>query len=799
MLKLDAGSLAFSAAVASVVSALIIGTINSWERDRRSALLFAGAMALFGVGSLIALSNDSRISVAPFIVGNSVTFASVLLLHAGTCSLVGRRPPLVGYMLYATIYVAAYLLLVRLPGEANLRIAVVSLLRMPILLHAALILGRSDIWRRSRGITLLIVIYVGWCLTLLIRGLVAAFIDSPMVTFNSLLGGQTFYFIVLGLGNVGIASALLLIEGQNRADDLEHQVIAKTELLRRREMELRLIHDAATVAICFIDAQGIIQQANQFMADLFQDPLNELIGRHYLMLVDPEERSVAAEKLTVALTDRDLITDLERRYIRSDQTLFWGHLTARPLIDIQGALTGMVAVIADITERRKTEQRIQFLAHHDPLTGLPNRLLVEDRFLQTLSRAERAKKKAALVFIDLDHFKEVNDSLGHDVGDDLLREVARRLESTLRDTDTISRHGGDEFLIILAEIRDVETITEVVEKVLTQLKQPVVLNGHEITVSSSIGVAVAPDDGRTFESLLKKADTAMYHGKEAGRNTYRFYSEQMNVATLAQIEVRNGLRRALEENGFLIRYQPQVDLASGQLVGAEALLRWQRAEGDEVDPAQFIAIAEESGLILSIGRWVLREALIDLRRWQNAGLSDISMAVNLSPAQFKRGQVGDMVLDVLAETGADARWLELELTELTLLTQGDFVHSVIDRLRREGARFALDDFGTGYAHLGALKDRKLDKLKIDGSIIHGIGSDPHSAAMVRALIDFTHGLGLKAVAEGVERAEELAFLQASGCDLAQGYFLSPPLSGEEFQRFAALQPSARLELEWAKK
>ena len=433
--------------------------------------------------------------------------------------------------------------------------------------------------------------------------------------------------------------------------------------------------------------------------------------------------------------------------------------------------------------RRVAEHQMEFLAHHDTLTGLPNRLLVQDRFEQAKAYADRAKLKVALLFLDLDNFKTINDSLGHTVGDALLKQIASRLGECVRDTDTISRQGGDEFLIVLPDLHDADAIAPVLAKIMEHLQQPFHAEGHELSTSVSIGIAIYPDDGSDFDTLLKKADMAMYRAKDAGGNTYSFFDEQMNVEAVENLAMRNGLKRAVARGEFVLHYQPQINLSDGVVVGAEALIRWNHPEFGMIPPARFIPVAEESGLIVPIGEWVMREACRQAMVWKQAGLPRLTMAVNLSAVQFTRGDLELAVINALEESGFDPNHLELELTESILIHNTESVLATVKRLKLLGVKLSIDDFGTGYSSLSYLKRFAVDKLKIDQSFIRDLATDPDDAAIIRAIIQMAHGLNLTTIAEGVENAGMLEQLRIFHCDEAQGYHFARPMPAQEFERF----------------
>jgi diguanylate cyclase (GGDEF)-like protein len=441
-----------------------------------------------------------------------------------------------------------------------------------------------------------------------------------------------------------------------------------------------------------------------------------------------------------------------------------------------------------LDQQEEHRRQLQYLAYHDVLTGLPNQLLVKDRLFQAIAFAERGGNRVALLFLDLDNFKTINDSLGHPVGDALLRAVAERMVGCLRDTDTLARQGGDEFLVILADVQTSDDIAAIAEKLLERLAVPFQIDGHELSTSASIGIAIHPDDSREFDTLLKKADTALYEAKAAGRNTYRFFTERMNVEASEYLQVRSGLRRALENREFALHYQPQVDLATGAVVGAEALIRWHHPQQGWIPPARFIPIAEDSGQIVAIGEWVLREACRQVAEWRAGGLPELTVAVNLSGVQFKRGNVERSVLAALQEFDLPAHLIELELTESILIRDTESVLATVRRLKDLGVRLSIDDFGTGYSSLSYLKRFNVDKLKIDQSFVRDFTTDADDAAIVRAIIEMARSLNLRTVAEGVETALVRDQLAACRCDEAQGYYFARPLPPAEF---AAYRQSAR--------
>jgi diguanylate cyclase (GGDEF)-like protein len=456
----------------------------------------------------------------------------------------------------------------------------------------------------------------------------------------------------------------------------------------------------------------------------------------------------------------------------------WLGVTA--VSDAGGRLTHYVGIFSDLSERKESAEKIEFLAHHDPLTALPNRILLHDRLDRALALAERQQTRVALLVLDIDRFKLVNDSLGHELGDQLLQAVAVRLHEYVRETDTVSRQGSDEFLVLLPDT-GIEGAERVVANLLKCVGgEPFRIAAHELAVTASVGVSLYPAHGRDGDTLVKHANTALEYAKNGGGNAHRFFTASMNVNTLERLHLETSLRLALDKGQFLLHYQPQASLSCGKIVGAEALLRWQHPEWGLLAPGRFIPVAEDSGLIVPIGEWVLREACRQARAWQEAGLARLTVAVNLSALQFKRTDLMATVTRALAESGLAPECLELELTESILIQDVDSALRVVREMRDMGLKLSIDDFGTGYSSLSYLQKLAVDKLKIDRSFVQGLsGDEGDSAAIVRAIIQLAHNLKLLTVAEGVETIEQLNFLRDHGCDEVQGYYLGRPVPADQ--------------------
>jgi len=451
-----------------------------------------------------------------------------------------------------------------------------------------------------------------------------------------------------------------------------------------------------------------------------------------------------------------------------------------PMYSREGLATGSVIVFRDVSAARAMTLEMTHSFEHDFLTGLPNRVLLNDRIGQAIALAPRHEKQVAVLFLDLDGFKHINDSLGHPVGDRLLQSIAKRLVGCVRNSDTVSRQGGDEFVVLLTEAEQWEDAAIVAARMLIAVSETHFIDSHDLHITTSIGVSVFPDDGEDAETLIKNADTAMYQAKENGRQSYQFFKPAMNVRAVERQSIGESLRRAVERREFVLNYQPKINLKTGGITGAEALIRWNHPTRGIVSPAQFIPIAEESGLIRPIGDWVLREACQQARSWVDAGLPLISMAVNVSATELRDETYVQRLYATLSRTGIDPRSLELELTESVLMKHAHSAAIILQALRRSGVQVALDDFGTGYSSLSYLRDFPIDSLKIDQSFVSEVVSAGDDTSIVTAVISMARSLDLRVVAEGVETQEQLQFLQAQECDEGQGYYFSRPVPAEEF-------------------
>lgn len=494
-----------------------------------------------------------------------------------------------------------------------------------------------------------------------------------------------------------------------------------------------------------------------------------------------DESAVSSRRDAPTREDATHLREREVRTAETKQTASQDYMTV-----LQQANANLV--IATIEAQKLAEQvqaskaQLDHLAHHDVLTDLPNRILMHDRIGQAIELARRQDRQLAVMFLDVDRFKNINDSLGHMVGDQLLMSVAQRLVECVRHSDTVSRQGGDEFIILLADVEHAEDAALSARKMLTALAQPHHIDRHDIHVDASIGISIYPHDGQDADSLVKSADTAMYHAKENGGNNYKFFEQDMNARAVQRLTIETDLRLALGRQEFLLNYQPIIDLQSGAIVSVEALTRWRHPHRGLILPEHFIWIAEDSGLIVPIGAWILREACKQARAWQDAGLPPIPVAVNISAVQFRHKDFLENLTGILKDSGLAPRYLELELTESVLMHDADAAVSVLKALKAIGVRLTLDDFGTGYSGLSYLKRSPVDTLKIDKSFMHGITQatdDSDDAAIVAAVIGLGKSLNQRVIAEGVETREQLAFLQARGCSEGQGFYFSRPVAAQE--------------------
>jgi diguanylate cyclase (GGDEF)-like protein/PAS domain S-box-containing protein len=510
------------------------------------------------------------------------------------------------------------------------------------------------------------------------------------------------------------------------------------------------------------------------------DKYEQLLRGRLAWEIPGSDGDVGWADLRARLERREPFRDFEYVYSTNNGRRRFVSVSGEPLTDNDGRFAGYRGVSRDVTPRKQAEERIQYLATHDSLTGLPNRVMFAELLNHVLALSRRNQRKFAVLFIDLDRFKFINDSLGHEAGDALLREVAKRLKESLRASDIVARLGGDEFVMLLQDLHSSEQAGVIARKLLSAVIKPIELNGQECRVTASIGISVFPDDALDESSLMMHADIAMYHAKEEGKNNFQFYDGRLETLSLERLTLETRLRRAIERNELSLHYQAKLDLASNAIAGVEALLRWNSAELGSVSPAKFIPVAEETGLILAIGKWVLRTACAQSMSWQGAGLPPVRVSVNLSPRQLNDPELVAAVRDVLADTGLKPDLLELEVTESSVMHNVERALEVLCALKDMGVQLAIDDFGTGYSSLAQLKRFPIDTLKVDRSFIRELPADVEDKAIAEAIIAMGRTLNLTVVAEGVETREQQDFLREHACDQMQGFFFSKPVAAADF-------------------
>jgi len=558
--------------------------------------------------------------------------------------------------------------------------------------------------------------------------------------------------------------------------DITERRRAEEELYRAHQM-LQTILNTIPQRVFWKDRNCTYVGCNRaFATDAGLNNPAEIIGKSDFDLVWSETAEVYRTDDKLVMEQGSAKLGYEEIQDRADRGRVWLRTSKLPLWDREGKVIGVIGTYEDITARKLAEERVQYLAYYDALTGLPNRTLLQDRLAKALAGARRRKDKVAILFLDLDRFKDINDSLGHSVADLLLQEVAERLKTWAREQDTVARVGGDEFLIVLTGLKDVADAAVATERIVNLMTAEFVVQGHSLSIGCSVGISIFPEHGADGETLIKNADAAMYSAKDNGRNNFRFFTADMNAQVVERLTLENSLRLALDKKELFLVYQPQMDIATGRITGLEALLRWQHPDLGLVPPDKFIRIAENSGLILPIGEWVVRTACRQARKWQDEGLPAVSVAVNVSAIQFRQDGFCELIRRVLHETGLAPQYLELELTESLLLANANLMLSVVQELKAIGVTLAIDDFGTGYSSFSYLRQFRVSKLKIDRVFIRDVAVNPDDAAIASAIISMAKSLHLKVIAEGVEDEAQMSFLRAHQCDEIQGYYFSKPLA-----------------------
>lgn len=561
--------------------------------------------------------------------------------------------------------------------------------------------------------------------------------------------------------------------------ELEDSERSREQLLRDSRERLAQVIDTVPASVSAYDREGSCIFLNAFSANRLGVEQEEAIGKHARELLGAEvgARSLSLDQV-VFRSGRALPT-YEEEFEDADEKSAW-LTTKSPLRDAEGRIIAVLTSSLDISDRKKAERHLVHLAHHDALTGLPNRTFLQDRLRREIGRARRGDRLFSLLLLDLDRFKSVNDALGHHAGDELLKAVGTRLGGLIREDDILARLGGDEFALLQTGLTSTQEAIDLAERVIAVMSEPFLILGEEIVMGASIGLVLHPTDGDDVENLLKKADIAMYRAKSEGRNIYRAFNQEMMAATQSHISLEAELRRALLNREFELFYQPQIDLRTSRIIGAEALIRWRHPTKGLVRPLDFLPFAEEMGLIIPINEWVMREACREAQSWQEQGLPRLRIAVNLSPVQFRNRSMTALVTNILERSRLDPSLLELELTESILVSDAESVTAELRQLRALGVSVSIDDFGTGYSSLAYVKKFPVDRIKIDQSFVRNIATDPNDAAIVRAIVNLGHSLGIDVIAEGVDSQEQVELLRAEGCEEAQGYLFARPCPAEDF-------------------
>ena len=556
----------------------------------------------------------------------------------------------------------------------------------------------------------------------------------------------------------------------------------KNEFNERKKDEEALLSLRAAVSnmqigVTVTNLEGIIIYTNQADAEIHGYNTAELIG-------------MDARIFSPQTSWKPMLQPMRKRFkresinIRKDGTTFPVYLMSDVVTNNRGEIIAKITTCEDISDRKRNEETIRNLAFYDSLTGLPNRSLFTDRMIQELAKAKRQRQVMAVIFIDLDRFKVINDTLGHATGDLLLQEVAKELKDCIREGDTVSRLGGDEFLLLFPDITQVKDASVIAEKIMHKFSEAFMVNTKELYISASLGISIFPDNSDNIETLIKNADTAMYYAKQQGRNNYQFYSPKIDAYTTKKIQMEANLRKAIANNELMLYYQPQISLIDGKITGAEALLRWQRMDQSFISPAEFIPIAEETGLIQPIGEWIFRTVCRQIQQWQEARLQNIRISVNVSMNQFRQNNFIEILIGILKEIEIQPECIELEITESAIMHDTGLTTKMLGELRALGIHIAIDDFGTGYSSLSYLKYLPISRLKLDQSFVHSLGINPNDEAISRAIIAMAHSLNLQVVAEGVEKEDQLMLLKSYHCDEVQGFLFSKALPADDFIKFA---------------
>jgi diguanylate cyclase (GGDEF)-like protein/PAS domain S-box-containing protein len=637
--------------------------------------------------------------------------------------------------------------------------------------------GQSE--NRNKRVTLIIIL--GKCLW--IAGILASVVMSEVVTaaMGLLLKGEVTYdYLATGMVAALLVSGIV-VAGTMKFEELERrrqEEVAKNRALRASERRYRTLIEVASDAILVTDSEtGTLVDCNRQAETLLGMSRNEIIGRHLCNLQQTGNDADGAETDLLGHMLRGKTGTIELSLVRADGTTVPVEVSSSTFeMDGRRYVHG---AFRDITQRREAEDRIKHLAHHDPLTNLPNRVFLHGRLEQAIELARREQNQVAVMFIDLDNFKRINDTLGHRIGDALLEQVAARLTENVPGSQVVGRLGGDEFIVVITGNRVSTTSAAMAERILESLCRPYTVEDYQLHSGASIGIAIYPADGNSAETLMKHADAAMYHAKSRGRNTFEFFSQAINRGVRERLDIENGLRDALKHGGFKLHYQPQIDLTTGSICSVEALLRWRHPLLGVIAPDRFIPIAEETKLILPLGLWVIDRACHQLRAWRNDGIAGVRMAINVSVKQLQDESFFEALGSIVERHGLSGSDIELEITESAIMENLSRVQALLKSLQDYGITLSIDDFGTGYSSLGRLKLLPIQSLKIDRSFVHDIETDHGNAKICDGIIALGHSLGLKIIAEGVETDAQKNLLQNSGCDAIQGFLIAKPLPADD--------------------
>ena len=595
-----------------------------------------------------------------------------------------------------------------------------------------------------------------------------------------------FYFSLMTNVVLFLFSLFLLQRGlsdRHRVDDLDNEISQLHEELREQKNRFKTIFDTTHMGVALLNLDGRFIRVNQALCELLGYVEDEILTMNFYHLIHPNDLNNFQIHVQQLIDKKIYSYDIEQQCFRKNGEGLWVMSTLSLIRDYKEKPLYYIIQIQDITLQKKAEERLHHMAYHDPLTGLANRNKLEQFINNTLAQARRHQQEFALLFLDLDRFKNINDTIGHEAGDLILQIIAERLRSAVRSTDTVARLGGDEFVLVITDVKKTESVALIAQNILKNILQVIVVKGQEIYLTTSIGISLYPFDGYNMQTLMKNADLALYRSKEHGRNNYQFYTPEMTSKAQEKMALQNALAHALVKNEFSLNYQPKMDIKTRRITGIEALLRWKNKDYGTITPDEIISLAEETGLIIPVSDWVVKMACKQLKAWRHAGLTSLTMAINCSPRQFKQSTFVDEILEVITQMEIPAQLLEIEVTESTIMQEPENTLRILYALKDLGIKIVIDDFGTGYWSLNNLRRLSVDKIKIDKTFIKQIAVDDTSASIVSAIIAMASRLGIVSIAEGVETKEQFDFLAREGCTEIQGYYLTQPLTDQLMTKF----------------